>query len=104
MLEAASSIASDIASVKTTTDDPGMIFDQFLPWHQDESGVSYWRRGARTFEDYLQVALWDQIEIRTGTGYKDPGWSPQASEPSPEDLMDKDGCVRRYADRNPKSA
>ena len=103
MLEAASSIASDIASVKTTTDDPGMIFDQFLPWHQDESGVSYWRRGARTVEHYLQVAFWDQTESRAGTGHKDPGWSRQARQPSQEDLMDKDGCLRRYADHNPKS-
>ena len=36
----------------------------------------------------------------TGAGYRDPGWSRQASEPTPEALIDKQGRLHRYADHN----
>ena len=59
-----------------------------------------WRRGARTFEHDLQVAFWDQTNSGVGTGYRDPGWSRQASEPTPEELIDRQGRLHRYAAHN----
>ena len=58
VMEAVSSIAADSASILLgSPEDPGLTFDQLFDWHEDHTGVPYWNRGSRTFEQYLSTAF-----------------------------------------------
>ena len=101
MMEAVSSIAADSASILLgSPEDPGLTFDQLFDWHQDHTGVLYWNRGSRTFEQYLRTALWDQTESGGSTGYRDHGWSRVAQVPDPESLLGAKHRMHAYSNHN----